>query len=179
MIWISVLLSISTCVIYFIAQLNVFISTLLILIPLIGIFSIVWTFALLFKIRSLGLFIVPLILLSSIPILDIRFGIRYGLEEAFKSELLMEAIAEGQISADKLMLRESGNFELKSASFFIAENHSGKYVVNGDTIILIFHKNKPDFVNDFSSKWIIDRRTNKISYMTTGYTFHILKNELK
>ena len=153
-IFISVLIPLFIMIIYIITSLTscLFNFLLIVLTPLILIFSIIWIIILLFKIRTLHLLVIPLILISLLPIFDIGFGFKLKIVESFKAELLLKAITETPISSSELYLRGENKFEFKNNSLLGTENYDGNYIVNKDTVILKFNNNKPDFIYEYSSK---------------------------
>lgn len=177
LILISFLIPVILIIIYILTGLtsNLFNFFIVFLIPLIIIFSIIWTIILLFKVKTLRLIIIPLIIVTLIPLIDLIFGLRFKLVESFKPELLIKAKTEGPVSSIELYLRETNSFEFNEGSLFGSKNYVGDFVINEDTLILNFQNNKPDIIDNYQSKWRIDKDNEKIYCLSTGFTLEIKK----
>jgi hypothetical protein len=179
MIWISIGIFIFTYILFFSFFLSISIINIffILLLPLLLGASFVWSCILLYQIKVLEIFVIPLLILSLMPITEMNFWTSAKILEIFKSTIVLQANYETTpASGEKLTLRENKQFDLEEISWFSSENFKGNYYKNKDTVFLTFENNKPDFIKEKKSLWVIDSNGNSICYIRADMFFEIIKN---
>ena len=155
-------------------------------------FSQFWIFALLFD----AVLVIGFIILLLIGFYrDNYFSLKTGLvflmiiganfllkSEFFKSQIVLEARLDDDLSGLSLLLRKNGDFEMESSSVFYSETFSGKYKMKGNKIIFLDRPYDNDFVPDtvtvVDDKIIMKFSEDGLPVTDFASYFDIRKNEL-
>ncbi len=152
------------------------------LIPIMLIFSMIWAILMLLKIKILRLKIVPLLIISLIPIIDSMFGIRFEIENLVRPKKLLVASYEGTSWGEVLNLRINNKFEFEVSTWTGTEVYPGEYIITNDTLNLVFSNRVPDIFGERPLYWVIDKNENKLNVLTdkgNSFEMNILRNDLR
>ena len=145
------------------------------------IFSIIWSILLITKFKKVKFLILPLLLITLMPIIDIRFNIRINLQEYFRSEIVLTSINDGSISHSSITLRKNKKFNLENGGILGTQNYRGHYSIKKDTFTLQFNRRMPKYILTNPSYWIIDTSFNMpfFTEINKGWSFDIKINQLE
>ena len=152
------------------------------LLPVLFLFSIVWTIILLLKVKFIRYRIIPLIVLSLIPVIDSIFNLRFKIEDSVRPEKIFIAMDEGPIGGRILNARINNKFEYEVSSWTGTEIYSGEYKIQNDTFLLSFPNQEPKIYGERPLYWIINKNENILEITTdrkNKFVMKILKNDFK
>lgn len=182
MIWISIGIFILTYIISFsfLFSLSIISILFILILPFLLGGSLVWSCILLYQIKVLKILVIPLLILSLMPITEMNFWTSHKILEMFKSTIVFEANYESTpISGVKLTMRENHQFDFEELSLFSTENFNGNYYKNNDTIFLAFINGKPDFFKDSICIFVIDKNQKSIYYQPAKFYLDIMQNKFE